>query len=212
MSMIFTERQAIKGRLEEISQNRMREADERQMLMQRLRELDNQEKQAIDCESVLGSLMETVNTLARLIPSIPLNVVLEDIKRDFDRSGIIEHKKEEIKPLDNNIIDHDSVLRQKANDSTITHKVTLPTRDGIVYRRGKGNQYDIKQTCSLLVTIFKEKGIPMKSIEIERTFKDKYNMNWNNFTNAMIQMMKHDKKIQRVPQSFGFYQYVTTIN
>jgi uncharacterized protein (DUF2235 family) len=191
MSIIFTERQAIRIRLEEIRESESKIREERQSLLQRLRELDNQERQSIDTESIMFQLMETVNALSRLIPHVPINVVLEDIKRDIKSSGIIQIQKDVVKPSDNNIVDHETVVIQKAIDSK------LPSR--------RGKQQDIKKLVPMVISIFKNKGTPMKSKEIENKLFELHEIKYNNFTNFMIQLQKHDSRIEKV--KYGIYQY-----
>jgi hypothetical protein len=69
---MFTERTALRERLIEIREERRLLGDEHWTVIKRLRELDNMERESIDSEHVMNSLIQVIGDMRNVLPNIPI--------------------------------------------------------------------------------------------------------------------------------------------
>lgn len=191
---MFTERKAIKERMEQIKEEISELRKERDMLFMRLKELDNKSMEAYDISEVMENLSEITLNLSKLIPKIPLNTVIEEYKKE-----VLSKVSHEIRIEENTY-----------EESNITEKMVLEEKEldelSAPVRKRKSN--DLNIVSSHVASILKEKGRPVRVGELEEELKEKYNIFWNStvaFNQALINIMKNDDRIERA--SRGFYQY-----
>lgn len=189
---VFTERQAIKQRLEEIRQERRELLQEYHRLLDRLRELDNQEKEAIDVHSVVGSLESAVLTLKELIPHIPAEAVIRQV------AAMVEEKKIQI-------ITEEKQEPQVAPEHVIKEQQRKDEERIVTYKRKGRLKGDVLR--EVVVDILKEHGAPMKLEHIRKKAEEKLNREITSkaFSLAMSNMMLKDSRIQKPHR--GYYQY-----
>lgn len=192
MVIMFTERIFLKQRVEEIREEKNKLNEEYMMIKQRLKELDEIEREAIDAESVIFKLTEAVKSLSKLIPPVPIDVIINHLQKE----NIISDEKiikDNIEEKENIIIDNKKIEEQKDKDIKKSKFKRKSTKD-------------IKDVSFITAKYLKDKGRPTKSSDIEKYLKEEYNMEWNNFTTAIKNMMVYEPKIKRAYR--GFYQYI----
>jgi hypothetical protein len=190
---VFTERQAIKQRMEEIRQERRELAQEYYRLLDRLRELDSMEREAIDVETVVGSLESAIVTLRELIPHIPADALVRQVAAMVEENQIqiiTEEKQEQPKVAPEHVIKEQ---QRKDEERIVTYKRTGRLRRDFV------NQ--------VVEDILKEHGAPMKLEDIRKKVEENLGreIGTKAFSLTMRNIMERNSKIQKVHR--GFYQY-----
>lgn len=193
---VFTERQAIQQRMAEIREERRELSNEYYTLMDRLRELDNVEKEAIDTESVVGNLTEAVKTLRSLIPFIPADALIKQVAEMVKENDItIEVDKEEQKP-------------QVAPEHVIKHQQHVDAEKHITTKKtGRLSSSQVREIEQIIIDILKESGIPMKLLDIrnEVTKRIGYEMHEGTFHAKVNNLMIKNPRVTKPMR--GYYQY-----
>lgn len=98
---MFTERQAIQLRMEQIREERRALQEEYMTLLNRLRQLDEQEKQGIDLIALTDRLLGTAKLLSQVLPPIDqLEPFFEQHEEETTTTIIQETKRRKYKDLD----------------------------------------------------------------------------------------------------------------
>jgi hypothetical protein len=192
---VFTERQAIQQRMTEIREERRELGNEYYRLMDRLRELDTQEKEAVDIDGVVGSLTEAIKTLQSLVPHIPADALIKQVAQMVNEGGVgiieeTEEQKPQVAPA--HVISHQ---QQRDAEKHLTEKPR---------RVGKLKSDDLNQ---MIIDVMKDKGVPMKLADIQTAVEEKvgYEINGGTFHNRMNNIMISNSKVEKPMR--GYYQY-----
>jgi hypothetical protein len=191
---VFTERQAIQQRMVDIREERRELGNEYYRLMDRLRDLDSFEKEAIDSEAVVGSLTEAIKTLERLIPHIPATALIRQVAEVMKENDVeIEIDKEQEKPQ---VAPSHVITAQQARDA---EKIVTTKK-----RIGRVNREDI---LPVVKTILLEHGAPMKLEQLQQKASDAmdYDFKKVTFQGALSNLMIKDSRLTRPVR--GYYQY-----
>lgn len=153
--MIFTERQAIKQRIEEIREERRALQNEYYELLDRLRYMDERELEAVDVESVMGNMTEAVISLQRLIPNIPADIMIRSLsemaeKNDWPVKPVPQAPKPQVAPAH-------VISAQQANDAR--RVVTTPQAKRPIPRE---KYQPLKEFEFDIVKMLRELGEPVK--------------------------------------------------
>lgn len=192
---VFTERQAIKQRMSDIREERRELASEYYKLMDRLRELDSKEREAIDTESVVGSLTDAVNTLSSMVPHIPAQALIKSVAEKLAENQVtVTVEEEEVKE----VAPEHVIADQQYRDSE-KHLTEKPQRIG----KMKSSELD-----NLIVSILKEAGVPMRLVDIRNKVQEEigYEINQGTFHNRVNRISENNPKVQKAMR--GYYQYV----
>lgn len=194
IQVIYTERQAIKERMEELKNERRELKNEYEVLLQRLRELDDREIHAYDVEGILSGLKETVQDLSKCIPRIPVDVAIEEFRKRVQQQEFREdtatEEKEEVK-----------------EESNLTEEFHKEVKRAQIPKRKK--RQDVKKVISHIVMILKEAGRPMKTKEINEELIDQFGINYGNSIYQVVSQARQTHPNISQP-SHGFYQYTFT--
>jgi len=90
---MFTERQAIQRRMEQIREERRALQEEYTTLLNRLRQLDEQEKEAIDIHALAERIHATAQIFSKILPPVnelPLNELFEQHEETTTTTTIIQ--------------------------------------------------------------------------------------------------------------------------
>lgn len=188
---VFTERQAIKQRMEEIRQERRELLNEYYSLIDRLRELDNEEKEAIDSEAIVGSLTEAVKTIQQLIPHVPVSAVLEHVSQKIEQSKItITTEKPE---------------KEVAPKPVITYQQRRDEQRVLTERKRSGRLRK-EYVLGVVIEILKDKGTPVKLQTIEQELAQRVGKEYSKpYMFAMLDELIKNNKVEKPMR--GFYQY-----
>ena len=193
--MLFTERRAIEemfNNLEAEKKEVKRQArleidsiEERQeRLLSRLERLDNQEREAVDTESVLLKLVQTAEQLGELIPQVPAGDVIEraaaKIAANPEAAATIHIEKEE-----------ESIVSKAAREQKLNSKPAPPA------------QIDRDQAIRIITNILKEQnGEKMKLSQLEKEFLNRTGKKYYNFSNRFSDWKKDIKNLKRIGHSY----------
>lgn len=190
---VFTERHAIRQRMQEIKEERRELNTEYYQLLDRLHTLDTEEKEAVDVDSVVSSLTEAVRVLKSLQPNIPADV-------------LIQHVADLVK-TENVVILDDTDHKEVAPQHVIQHQQHLDATKHLSeqsYSVGKIKSADIDQ---MVIDYLKEVGIPVKLGSIKSAIETKTGLTFRDgtFHNRMSNLMIKTSKVSK--PSRGYYQY-----
>lgn len=193
-----TERSAIKQRMQDIKEERRQLHNEYYELLDRLRELDSYEREAIDTEGIMGNLIHTVQILSQLTPTLPVEDLFErTVKKAVDSGMSIEVKEVQ---EDHNIVPSHVVQEQMYTDS-------LRALENKPEKKKATTRTNSKKFTERIVEIMKIEGIPLRLSDIKQFYQNKYDEEIldGTFFNRLTKAMEIDNKLQKV--SRGFYQY-----
>lgn len=192
---LFTERTAIQQRMEEIREERRALISEQQTLMDRLRHLDSMDRDGVDLDGVLGSLTQAVLTVKEMVPYIPATALVQQVAQTVNQSGIqvfdsTEPERKEIAPA-----------------HVISHQQHLDNNKHNTQKRTATIKYSSKQMDAMVISLLKEKGVPVSLLELRRTLEAKIGkeLNEGTFHNRMVSIMSRDKRLTKPTR--GYYQY-----
>lgn len=198
----FTERAAIKQRMADIQEERRELSREFYTLMDRLRELDSEEKESFDAESVIGNLAEAVLVLRELVPNIPTQALIERLADKVNESGTtIEVEKE---TADDNLIVPAHIVHEQQYRDSQRHILEKPQQTLESKRYPK---ITVAQFNEKIIEMMKEKGRPMKVKEMRKQYEDEMGVEIlpATFQNKIIKLMKDDPQVSKAGN--GYYQY-----
>lgn len=180
MDPVYTERKALKDYIDWIKEERRRLSDEYWNAVERLRELDDvdRKEQPIDLNE---KLFDTINTLSKMIPSVPVEKVVSELKTDLS-----------VPTTKNEIVSYTDIDDQRQRDKK---------RSGTV-RKSRIN-YDM--LTNEIINFMDEKGIPVNLSTITKHLVSK-GLTLSNPTIMMNKAMEVNHKIQRI--SKGVYQLI----
>lgn len=196
---VFTERAAIRERMTDIKEEKKRLNEEYYVLLDRLRTLDTQETEAIDTESVVGSLTDALRLLKELIPNIPTDVLITNLADKVKESGVQIQAELEETP----IVPEYIVAEQKYRDAQRQlHERTPGKKNNSKYL----NKSDSGRLSDAIVALLKEKGIPTKLGELQDEIEQEFGpISGAAFHARMNTIMKNNSKVEKVMR--GVYQY-----
>lgn len=192
---VFTERQAIQQRMAEIREERRELGNEYYRLMDRLRDLDTQEKEAIDSEAVVGSLAEAVKTLRDLIPFIPADALIKQVAQLVKENEIeITVEEEEQKP-------------QVAPAHVISHQQQMDAEKHLTEKPRRVGRVKSDDLNRMIVDVLKDRGVPMKLEDIRQAVEEQvgYEFNGGTFHNRLNNLMISNSRVEKPMR--GYYQY-----
>lgn len=212
---IFTEREAIKDRLASIRKEKeeLRKVyqelnDVETELFNRLRELDaiGQEHSGVvgvyDIQSLISDLTETVMYMKDLVPKVPVQVLIDEIKGQYENSGSLpkvlngDEDKIENKPKFREEV-RESISREIRNAGVKLHKE--------VKMREK-KRFSAKEALPVVREYMERAGVPVPLKTIINILDTAGFEKAKNSTERIKSLMHLDDKIQ--PVSRGYYQYV----
>jgi hypothetical protein len=200
---MFTERTAIRERIQEIKQekaelrNRYYEEKstletEYSMLLERLREMDESNSMQVDMESLVGSLIDSVNILSQIAPKPNVHQIVNAIKSPEMEEmvhNIVEEIHEEVK--EKHTIKTADIEESKERESKKT-----------VTKRRSYN--DLASKAPQIVSIMKEFGRPVQIGELIPHLEEIGIKVGSNPSSLMTNIMNHDNRIERAMK--GYYQ------
>jgi hypothetical protein len=180
---LFTERIAIKEELEFIREERRRLTDRYWGLMERLKQLDSEERvngQFIDMDGVVKSFDRMTKDLSEALSLVHRHTPMDQLPEEPADEPI----------QDNQVADKETVIKQREFDSTIT----------------KTNWKDLKKITPIVSQFLKERGVPVKLSTIFAVLEEQ-GFKWSKtaYSLTMKTIMEYDKKIS--PATRGYYQY-----
>lgn len=188
--MAFTEREFLEKRQEQIHEERRKLNEEYWAIANRLRELDGEERetlQSVDLDSTLSNLIKVVDKFSSLMPNVPAETIINGLLEKQAELGVDILVDEN----DSNNIEESQILELKDSEKK---------KDFTLNRKSK----DLKIVRDKIISYIKERGIPVKSKEIEKYLKDEFGWTWKNFTVTMTNVMNIDSRVERA--SKGYYQ------
>ncbi len=186
----FTERQAIQQRMQQIREERRELATEYYDLLDRLRHLDEQDRDSVDVDAIVGTMADAVRTLKDLVPHIPYEAVMSHIAHMMGGYAIEEEANS--KPA---LVEPHEIHRQRTRDAQEQVTSRNPNRMDRTYLK------------EIVVNILKDSGMPIKlsalhemvEQQLEHTYSSK------SLVAAMATWMLEDSRIEK--PSRGYYQY-----
>jgi hypothetical protein len=190
---VFTERYAIEQRMREIREERRELQQEYYKLMDRLRELDDRDVHGYDVQTIMMKLGEAVSHLSQLVPSVPVEVAVEEFRKKINRESNYEEQEEQDEPtLETNLV--------KEN-------VQKAVQESILNTKSTKKHADIRQIASQVRGILQEANEPVKTGDIEKKIYEEYGLKWANFSVVMKQVRDIDPRIQKSNKA-GFHEFV----
>ena len=197
-NFVITERSAIKQRMKEIQEERRALSQEYWGMMERLRELDDIEREhpmLVDPTALIAQLLSTVSELKSLIPTPSIDQVLDYMKKQGVAQQIQEiHEETTTSTVTTTMISSkDLVLEQQKSEST--RSVKRVHRDML------------KDQSYVVVEVMEAFGRPVRLKDIMSQLKEKdiETVESRQATNWMRNLMELNPRIQKAP-SFGMYQ------
>jgi hypothetical protein len=179
--------------MEQIKEERRGLQDEYFQHMKRLSELDQQERQAYDVESILGSLVDHTNKLLHLIPPVDTNkafdVAVQQIKEQITETSSIGT----VLPIDEPpIIPKQEIVKLQEKELDIKGR--------------KRNHNSILDVALNIITILKESDRPfLKPKQINEELYKRFNYRYANISAVMKRAIDLDDRIEKIAQ--GSYRY-----
>lgn len=199
---VFTERAAIQQRITEIREERRELSIEHSDLLDRLHILDANETEAVDLDSVLGSMTHALETLKGLIPHIPAEALIRQVAEYVESNEItLSIDEGEVKPelAPGHVI---SGQMYKDSEKHLEEKPSTP-------RPKKKNRLEqAAEEEMVIIEVLKEKGVPTKQIDLKKAVEDilEYEILAPTFHNKVSNLMLKDSRLQKPMR--GFYQYI----
>ena len=191
---IQEEKRIVRGMYQDIKQQEI-------TLLDRMRELDNigrKETQGVyDVQGLISDLSNTLNKVSGLIPRIPIETILEDIRNRASNSGVT------IVEGSSSILSNPEYQKDKQNLIFKENQKALSKRNLEVKKR----KFNAKSNGKVLLEFIKNSGRPVSVSEIKE-FLDSEGYTEGNTSNRMTAMLKVYPRLEKV--SHGFYQYNTT--
>lgn len=190
MSEMLTERKALQDYIEWLKDERRRLGEEYWSAIERLRVLDQEVQtdiSSIDMVNDLSKLIkmqtETVNKLGNLIPSIPVETIVESWSETERVSIETEKNYSKISPKQ---------MEQEKDREDFS--ATIKRRNN-----------SIKNLSSDVSTFLEGAGAPVKMAEIENYVLQKGYNKFSNPSDIMNKIMNYNPRIERAYR--GYYQY-----
>lgn len=189
---VFTERHAIRQRMQEIKEERRELNSEYYQLLDRLHALDAEEKEAVDVDSVIGSLTEAVRVLKSLQPNIPTEVFIQHVTDLVKTEHTIIEEDEIAEVAPQHLIHHQQHL-------DATKNLTEPER-----KVGRVRSIEIDQ---MIIDYLKEVGVPVKLGKIKSAIEQKTGQEFRDgtFHNRLSNLMIKSSRVTKPTR--GYYQY-----
>lgn len=194
LECIQEEKKVLRGMYQDIKQQ---ETD----LLNRVRELDNigrsETKGVYDVQGLISDLSETLSRVSGLIPRIPIETVLEevrDIANGINSPAILD-----------NVDGNNTVLKSREYKLDKQNSLYRENQKALANRKEefKSKKFNAKTHGDLLISFMKDMGRPVSTAEIkgylsERGFAE------GNTSNRMTAMIKQHPKVSKV--GHGYYQ------
>jgi hypothetical protein len=199
---VFTERQAIQQRLEQIKEERKELTVEYHRLLDRLSLIDAHERETLDSDAVLGSLMHAVQTLKDLVPFIPPEALITQMAQlvKDGELNLIDEAEKEVAPA--HIISH----QQHFDANKHLERQPKPEQQEKPSPKPRV-RIDKELQKNTIKRILIEHGVPMKLDLLTDKLKDELGAVYSKgaFQNLLVEMLETDEKFERPMR--GFYQY-----
>lgn len=182
---LFTLRQAIYERLNEIREERRALQDERKQLLDRLEKLEEQTS-GIDTASVINSLNETVQSLSELIPHVPATVVIQEIAKKIQSNGV------KIEVNNNNNVDQ---TRNEIKQAAVEAKVNT--------KPNKRQNYSMREVGRIICTYIREQGGVAKNRDIEKYLLEEHGIKYKDISQALWNIRQVTPELKRGRQGYS---------
>lgn len=211
---VFTERTALRQRMEDIRQERKDLNEEYYTILDRLRELDNQERESIDTDTVISSLVSAVKTLQELTPSIPTDVLINTLAKKVEESGIEVTQQTEASLIPKQLVEEQQYRDSKKHlhEKPVAYKPepvkpeVKPEPPKMDVRTGKAKSAQSQKINELIVQVLKEKGVPITLGTLQEGIEKEVGpINRKTMVSKLRSMVEHDPKVTKPMR--GFYQY-----
>lgn len=190
---VFTERKAIQQRMAEIREERRELADEYHKLMDRLREIDHHEIEAIDAEALVGSMADALRTLKEFMPEITADQMLEKLhhmaaEQQKDITYEEEPPKVEVAPA-----------------HVISHQQHLDATKGFTKQRMSAK--DVEDLKRYMADTLEEAGVPVKLADLQEQVENHFGVEFKKgtFHRHIRELAESNPKVQKAHR--GFYQF-----
>ena len=180
---MYTLRQAIHQRLNEISEERRQLSDERKQLIDMLHGLEDKAG-AVDTSSILYTMNQTVQALAELVPQVPASVVIQEIARKVEAN---EMKVEGV-----------AAIQSKVHEAAVESKLHSPLK--------KMKNYDSKEIGGLVVAYLREHSGLDTTSNIQKYLEDEHNIYYKDWAQAFYYIRKVEPRIKRSGRGYLMLQ------
>lgn len=188
---VFTERVAIRQRIEEIKAERRQLNQEYHELLNRLQVLDAKDREAVDTEALIQSLIGAVGDLKQLIPHVPVETVLQHIaENSSDIQVNLSNQENERQVAPSHVI---SQQQRQDVERVVTYSKTARTDRGYLF--------------NIILDVLKSYQQPVKLSVIHLEVKEKLGRPYSEkaLSQTMRALLESNERVQKPAR--GYYQY-----